>query len=140
MRRSLLIVAASLVLAGMLWYLLVVRPFHGVARADRVRVLEAKTASNGKVAMLVERSDDSALSGNDVFVFLPDHLYTIPELRKNLYALDPVFHVGDDRLAMEWVNSSELDIRCVACTVTKGEITTQKNFQSGVTVHYLDFP
>ena len=54
--------------------------------------------------------------------------------------LDPVFHVGDDRLAMEWVNSSELDIRCVACTVTKGAITTQKNFQSGVTVHYLDFP
>jgi hypothetical protein len=74
MRRSLLIVAASLVLAGILWYPLVVRPFHGVASTDRVRVLEAKTASNGKVAMLVERSDDSALSGNDVFVFLPDHL------------------------------------------------------------------
>ena len=96
--------------------------------------------SGGKVAMLVERSDDSALSGNDVFVFLPDHLYTIPELRKNLYALDPVFQVGDDRLALEWVNSSELDIRCIACTVTKGVITTQKNFQSGVTVRYLDFP
>jgi len=124
----------------MLWYLLVVRPFHGVANADHVRVLEAKTASNGRVAMLVERSDDSALSGNDVFVFLPDHLYTIPELRKNLYALDPVFQVGDNRLSMEWVNGSELDIRCVACMVMKETVTTQRSFQSGVTVRYIDFP
>jgi hypothetical protein len=53
-----------------------------------------------KIAMLVERSDDSALSGNDVFVFLADHPYTVPQLRRSLYALDPVFHVGDDRLTM----------------------------------------
>jgi hypothetical protein len=140
MKRALTYVIAALALAGILWYLLVVRPFHGVANADHIRILEAKTALNGKVAMLVERSDDSALSSADIFVFLADHQYTVPQLRRNLYALDPVFHVGDDRLTMEWVNGNELDIRCLACTVTQQTVTTQRNLQSGVTIRYVDFP
>ena len=140
MRRGLAYCVAALVLAGTLWYLLVVRQFHGVANADTVRVLESKAASTGKVAMLVERSDTSALSGNDVFVFLADHPYTVPQLRKNLYALNPVFQVGDDRLTLEWVNGNELDIRCRSCEVTKQTVTTQKAFQSDIAIRYIDFP
>jgi len=90
--------------------------------------------------MLVERSDDSALSGIDAFVFLPDHIYTVPELRQNLYALKPVFRVGDNRLSLVWLSGNDLGIRCVDCDVTKEAIRAQIHLQSGVTIHYIDFP
>jgi hypothetical protein len=139
-RRLAGIIAPPAIGCAATWYVLVVRPFHGVADADNVQIAQTEFASNKHVAMLVERSDKAALSGNDFFVFITDHLYSVPELRKNLYALDPVFHVGRNGLALQWIDPENLKILCEDCGITKNQITTQKFSDSGVTIHYVGFP
>ena len=123
----------------MAWGLFNMLPWHGVARADQVDILETATASSGRIAMLIERSDHAALSGSDVFVFLTDHPYTVSELRKSLYAFEPVLHVGDPRLSLKWISGSELEIRCGACDVSPETITERKNAQAGIKIRYTTF-
>ncbi len=114
--------------------------YQGVATSEDVRVLQAEFSARKRVAMLVERSDHAALSGTTVFVLISDHAYSIPELRKNLYGLDPVFMAGGAGISLRWSHPEELTVQCHDCGMTKNIIEKQKGTSNGVVVKYLGFP
>jgi hypothetical protein len=77
--------------------------YKGVANSETVRIVKAESASPKRIAMLIERSDSGALSGNTYFVFVGDRIYSLPELRRKLYGLPAVFRVGRrDGLSIAW--------------------------------------
>lgn len=90
--------------------------------------------------MIVEEEPPGALAGYHYFVLINDRPYTMPELRKNLFALNPVFDVGRDSFMLTWSGPSELTITCHDCGITKDRIETQKFSYNGVTIKYVDFP
>lgn len=114
--------------------------YSGVSDSDTVQVVQTAYGSPNRVAMLVERSDNAALSGNTFFVFISDHAYSLPELRKKLYALHPVLMVGRDGLELHWSSPNELIIRCKGCGITKNTIEKQSFLENGVAIRYVGFP
>jgi len=114
--------------------------YKGIATSENVEILQSESSSNGRTAMLVERSDHAALSGNTLFVFIDDHPYSIPQLRKTLYSLRPVFRVGGSGIAIHWSGQTELTIECNGCGMTKDVIELQKFAQDGLSIRYVDFP
>ena len=114
--------------------------YQGVSQSEIVQVIETQTSPSNHVAMLVERSDHAALSGNTFFVFVSDRVYQLPELRQHLYALHPVFRAGLGGLSISWAGPNELTIRCHGCGDTKNIIETQLSAQSGIAIRYVGFP
>ena len=114
--------------------------YQGVSKSEEVRILQTESASPKRVALLVERSDHAALSGTTLFVFISDHPYSISDLRKRLYGLDPIFMAGGSGLTLHWSNSEELTIQCHSCGMAKNTIEKQKFVASGIAVKYVGFP
>jgi len=115
--------------------------YQGVSNSEIVRIVDVKAQPPDRVAMLVERSDHAALSGNTFFVFVSDRVYEVAELRKKLYALHPVFMDGlGEGLSLRWTAHDELTIQCQNCHITKDIIEKQLYSQNGVTIRYVDFP
>jgi hypothetical protein len=114
--------------------------YQGVAGSEELQILQTEMSSNQRVAMLVERCDHAALSGNTLFVLISDHVYPLPELRKRIYGLHPVFMSGRDGISIHWSGPDELTIRCLRCDLKKAEIEKQEFRQGKVSIKYLDFP
>ena len=114
--------------------------YQGVSNSEIVQVIETQTSPSNHVAMLIERSDHAALSGNTFFVFVSDRVYQLPELRQHLYALQPVFRAGLGGLSIDWSGPNELTIRCHGCGDTKNIIETQLFAQNGIAIRYAGFP
>ena len=115
--------------------------YKGVADSETVKIIQAEWASPKRVAMLVERSDHAALSGNTYFVFVGERIYSVPELRKRLYGLPNVFKVGlGEGLSIGWSAPDELSITCSNCGITKEIIESQKFSEGNIRVRYVRFP
>ena len=90
---------------------------HGVSDSETVEIVQKELASRNRVALLVRRSDHTALSGDTYFVFVADHAYSVPELRKKLYSLHPVFVAGRSGIVIHWLSPHELSIQCQNCGI-----------------------
>ncbi len=139
-KRSIVVAVILTLCAVVVWYVWLVLSFHGASDSDIIEIVQTQFASPHRVAMLVRRSDHAALSGDTYFVFIDDHLYPVPQLRKTLYSLHPVFKVGRDGVAIRWSSPSELTIECHACGITKEVIETQKFSDRGINIRYIGFP
>ena len=131
---------ASLIVTFAFSVLLMSGCYQGVSNSEILQLVEVQTSPSNHVAMLVERSDHAALSGNTFFVFVSDHAYPLPELRQHLYALHPVFKAGLGGLSIDWSKPNELTIECHSCGDTKNIIETQMFAQNGVVIRYAGFP
>ena len=114
--------------------------YHGVSDSETVEILQTEWASHNHVAQLVRRSDHAALSGDTYFIFVADHLYSVPKLRKELYSLPPVFVADRSGIVLHWLSPHELSIQCQDCGITKGRMETQKFSQEDVVIRYVGFP
>jgi hypothetical protein len=114
--------------------------YAGVSDSDTVEVVQTTYGSPNRVAMLVERSDHAALSGNTFIVFVADHPYSLPELRRRLYALPMVFMVDRDGIVLRWSSPNELTIQCQDCAITRDMIQKQRFSDNGVAIRYVGFP
>ena len=135
-KRIILAISSAIIV----WCAFTFLTFHGVADSETVEILQTRLASQNRVAMLIRRSDHTALSGNTYFVFIGDHLYSVPELRKTLYSLHPVFMVGLDGFVLQWANPNELMIECQDCGITKDIIEKQDFVYNGIAIRYIKFP
>jgi hypothetical protein len=114
--------------------------YRGASKSDIVQIVDTQVSTSHHVAMLVERSDHAALSGPTFFVFVSDRVYSLPELRSRLYALNPVFMVGRNGMTLHWSGPDTLTIHCQDCDITKDIIEKQRFAQDGVTIQYTGFP
>jgi hypothetical protein len=114
--------------------------FKGVSDSESVEVLQSVDSSNGRIAMLVRRSDHAALSGDTFFVLVTDRQLTIAELRKHLYGLRSVFVAGRDGISIRWSAQNELNIECKACGLTKDIIEKQRFSEGAIRIRYTGFP
>lgn len=58
--------------------------YRGISKSETVEIIQSTASGGGTIAMLVRRSDRSALSGDTYFVLVHDRLYSLDELRKRL--------------------------------------------------------
>ena len=119
------------------WLLLA---FRGDLDSGHFEILQTEKLSEGEIAMLAERSDTTALSGNTYFVVVGSHLYSAPELRAALYRSGAVFVVGRPGITLHRNSSKGLEIRCVSCAITRDMIQTQEWSHNGISITYSDFP
>jgi hypothetical protein len=113
---------------------------RGDLDSGRFEILQVERVSQTQIAMLAERSDHTALSGNTYFVVIGNHLYSAAELRKALYRSGAVFVVGRPGISLHWKNPKELVIRCGSCDIAKDTIEKQKWSDKGISISYSDFP
>ena len=114
--------------------------YEGVADSERIQVLEVKVQSQDHAAMLVKVSSRLAFVGDEYYVLLGTHPYSMPELRHNLYGFKPVFKVGRGNIGVEWSAPHVLTIACNSCDITHDIIEKQLYSQGGVTIKYDGFP
>ena len=131
-----MVLGSFIVCVAAVWLLLVLR---GDLDSGRFEILQAEV-SQTQIAMLAERSDHTALSGNTYFVVIGNHLYSVAELRKALYRSGAVFIGGRPGLSLHWENPKELVIRCESCDITRDTIQKQKWSDKGISISYRDFP
>jgi hypothetical protein len=132
-----MVLGSVIVSLAAIWLLLA---FRGDLDSGRFEILQAESVSQTRIAMLVERSDNTALSGNAYFVVIGSHLYSAAELRKALYGSGAVFVVGRPGISLHWQNLKELVISCEDCAITKDTIQKQKWSDKGISISYHDFP
>jgi hypothetical protein len=64
--------------------------FLGILDSGKFEVVLSQKVSDGHIAMLARRSDNTALSGDTYFVVIDSHLYTARELKRAFYSSRPV--------------------------------------------------
>ncbi len=114
--------------------------YRGASKSDVVQVVDIQISASHHVAMLVERSDHAALSGPTFFVFINDQIYSLPELRSKLYALNSVFTVGRGGITIHWYDPNILTIHCQDCDISADIIEKKLPEQGGVKIQYTGFP
>jgi len=119
------------------WYR---RISSGVLDSGNFQILQTEMIAPNRIAMLAQRSDDVALSGNTVFVVIGDHHYSTLELKRALHKSEPLFIADRAGLVIRWENPSELVIQCKDCGITKDRIEMQKAFDGDVAIRYVGFP
>lgn len=114
--------------------------YRGASNSDIVQIIDTQMSTSHHAAMLVERSDRAALSGPTFFVFVSDRVYSLPELRSRLYALNSVFTVGRGGIELYWSGPNTLIIHCQNCGITTDLIEKKVFVQGSVKIQYTGFP
>jgi len=114
--------------------------YRGAGSSENLEIVQTEVSSARKIATLVRRSDHQALNGDTYFVFVSDREFSVLELRKKLYAFDPVFRAGRDGLSISWASPQELIIKCLDCGITRDLMEKQRFSQGNVAIRYAGFP
>jgi len=136
-RRLTWALALLVVCAISIWFALA---FTGVLDSGRFEIIQSLTISPHRIAMLVRRSDNTALSGDTYFVVIDTHLYTGNELKRAFHSSKPVFVAGRAGLTIHADGPNSLAIKCESCGLTKGLIEKQKFSFKGTNIRYVGFP
>ena len=90
--------------------------------------------------MVVERSDQQALSGYTYFVLIGDHVFSSTELRHEYHSSAVVFAAADSCLNLHWQGPATLVIACEGKRLTREHIDIEKNQSGGIAVLYENIP
>ncbi len=114
--------------------------FLGILDSGKFEIVQSQKVSEGHIAMLARRSDNTALSGDTYFVVIGSHLYTGRELKRAFYSSRPVFVAGRPGLDIYSATANVLTIECKDCGITKDLIEKQRFSDNSVIVRYVGFP
>jgi hypothetical protein len=105
---------AVILLIGILlaigWYAL----FHGYFDHGlfEIKQVEWSPSFPRRVAVVAERSDHEAMSSDQYFVLIADHVPSATELRFTYYSKDVIFRAAGDCLGVRWTDPHSLTITC----------------------------
>lgn len=134
--KTLLISLGLLILGlGLLYGL-----FHGYFDHGQFAVKQVQWSSSKKVAMVVERSDQQALSGYTYFVLIGDHVFSPSELRHKYHRNAVIFAAADSCLDVHWHGPTTLVIDCDGQTLTREHIDVEKHQSGGIAILYDNIP
>jgi hypothetical protein len=131
-----IIVGLVLILGVALLFLL----FHGNFDHGQFEVKQVQWSSAKQAAMVVERSDQQALSGYTYFVLIGDHVLSSSELRHEYHSHAVVFAAADSCLDLHWQGPNKLVIACNGQTLTREHIDVEKHQSGGIAILYDNIP
>jgi len=131
-----LVMVPGVVFGGELIYGL----FHGCFDRGQFEIKQAQWSPAKQVAMVVERSDQPALSGYTYFVLIGDHIFSPSELRHSYHSSTVVFAGADSCLNLHWQGLTTLVINCNGQTMTQEHIDVEKNQSGGTAIFYDNIP
>lgn len=114
--------------------------FHGYFDHGQFVVKQAQWAGAKQVAMVVERSDQQALSGYTYFVLIGDHVFSSSELRHRYHSSAVVFAGADGCLNLHWQGPTTLVISCNGQAMTREHIDVEKHQSGGIAILYDNIP
>jgi hypothetical protein len=96
--------------------------------------------SSGLVAMVAERSDHEALSGDVYFVVIGDHIFTPSELRTAYYRHQAIFAADSNCLGVRWSGPRKLTVMCRDGFIESDHVDVQRHEAKGIAITYLNIP
>ena len=114
--------------------------FHGYFDHGHFEVKRTASSPDGKLAIVAERWDNNALSGNQYFVLIDDRVPSPREVRYAYYHGGLIFRAGSDCLTLTWQDKDRLVISCADGLVNAQEIAVQKDQWDGVAIAYDRIP
>ncbi len=136
-RRLIWAIIVAVACAVSIWLALA---FTGVLDSGRFEIIQSLTISQDHIAMLIRRSDDTALSGDTYFVVVDNHLYGANELKRVFHSSKPLFVAGRAGVVIHANAPNVLTIECRSCGLSKDLIEKQKFSTQGIIVQYVGFP
>jgi hypothetical protein len=80
------------------------------------------------------------MNGDQIFVFVADHIYSPKELRLALHQSHMIFNADRDGIDVQWASPEELVIECKDCGITKERMNEQHFSNGPISVRYVNFP
>ena len=114
--------------------------FRGNLDRGNFEVLRTVRNSENRIAIVAKRSDHEAMSGDQYFVFVADHVYSPKELRLALHRSPMIFDADRDGLNVYWSGPHNLVIECDSCGITKDNVDEQQFSSGDISVRYVNFP
>jgi hypothetical protein len=114
--------------------------FHGYFDHGEFEVKQVQWSSAKQAAMIVERSDQQALSGYTYFVLIGDHVFSPSELRREYHSAAVVFAAADSCLDLHWQGPTKLVIGCNGQTMTREHIDVEKHESGVIAILYDNIP
>jgi hypothetical protein len=117
--------------------------FHGYFDHGLFEVKQADWSPSlpRRVALVAERSDNEALSGDQYFVLIRDHIPSATELKFAYYSHDVIFRTDGDCLNVRWSDPNDLTITCHDGTyglVDAAHVVVQKHKARDVRIKYVN--
>ena len=123
------------------WYAL----FHGYFDHGLFEIKQAEWSPSTprRVAVVAERSDHEAMSNDQYFVLIADHIPSAKELRFTYHSHDVIFAAAGDCLNVHWTDPRGLAVTCTmgySDPLYAGGIAVQKHKAGDVAVAYVNIP
>lgn len=133
MRKTAIVIGCTVVaaLAIVLWAL-----FHGYFDRGNFQVVRAISSPQHLFAIVAKRSDNEALSGDQYFVLLEDHILSESQLRHAYYGHRVIFRSDEDCLQVRWNGPNRLVVICCGQSVQEGQIAVEKHRIGNVDIAY----
>jgi hypothetical protein len=125
-------------LATLLWAVNAL--FHGSFDKGTFEVQQSQPSQSKQLAMIGKRPDHQAMSGDQYFIIIGDHLFSPAELRHAYYYDGVAFRAGSSCLTIQWVNDHELEVKCEDHSIQPDQIAIQKDKVGSVTILYEGIP
>jgi hypothetical protein len=114
--------------------------FHGYFDPGSFEIDQTEWSPSRQVAIVAKRSDHQALSGDQYFVLIGDHLFSARELRHACYSRVVIFRADSSCLTVRWKDSHNLVVTCNGEAIEADHIAVQQHRSADVTVSYQDIP
>ena len=122
---------AIALLTVMLWAL-----FHGYFDRGNFQVVRVVPSPQHLFALVAKRSDHEALSGDQYFVLVEDHILSENQLRHAYYGHRVIFRSDEDCLQARWNGPNRLVVTGCGQLVQEGQIAVQKHRIGDVEISY----
>jgi hypothetical protein len=114
--------------------------FHGYADRGLFETEEAQWYSPTQLAVVAKRSDHEALSGDQYFVLIGNHLFSPKELRHAYYGQSVIFRADNSCLTLRWQNQHDLIVTCSDGSIGPRRTAVQQHRSGEVVVSYIKIP
>jgi hypothetical protein len=114
--------------------------FRGHFDHGQFEVKETSRSSAARVAMVAKRSDHEAMSGDQYFVLLGDHVFSPSELRSAYYGRHVVFASDGGCLSVRWSDPHNLTVMCREGSIDPSHIAVQLRQAGDVVISYVNIP
>ena len=111
--------------------------FYGYFDTGRFEVKDTQR-SGSRIAVVAERSDDSALGGLTYFVLIGDHEFSPRDLKHAYYSDAVVFDANTSCVSLRWEAPSRLVVTCDGPYLGPEHISVEKPRSGDVAVSYAN--
>lgn len=114
--------------------------FRGHFDHGQFEVKETSRSSSARFAIVAKRSDHEAMSGDQYFVLLGDHVFSPDELRSAYYGRHLVFASDTSCLSVHWSDPNNLTVMCREGSIDPSHIAVQLRQADDVVIKYVNIP